>query len=189
MRSLLHHRPSPALVVACIALAVALGGTSYAAITLPKNSVGTKQLKKNAVTSPKVKNNAITGADVLEGSLGKVPSATTADSAAPTGAAGGALTGSYPNPGLGSGQVRANNLGPLNIRTGSVSIPDTGSGFATATCATGERVIGAGSSWDLFGADRYLSYVHILGNGAQGRGINFTGLTRTFIVEAYCLGA
>jgi hypothetical protein len=40
------------MVVACIALSVALGGTSVAAIqALPKNSVGTKQLKRNAVTS------------------------------------------------------------------------------------------------------------------------------------------
>ena len=41
------------MVIACIALTVALGGTSVAAIqALPKNSVGTKQLKRNAVTSP-----------------------------------------------------------------------------------------------------------------------------------------
>jgi hypothetical protein len=47
-------RPSPALVVATVALIVALGGTSYAAFTLPKNSVGTKQLKNNAVTLVKI---------------------------------------------------------------------------------------------------------------------------------------
>jgi hypothetical protein len=41
--------------VALIALFVALGGTSYAAIRLPANSVGTKQLKKNAVTLKKIK--------------------------------------------------------------------------------------------------------------------------------------
>jgi hypothetical protein len=73
--------PSPAMVVACTALLIALGGTSYAAIKLPRNSVGTKQLKKNAVTSPKVKNNALTGADVLESSLAKVPAAKAADTA------------------------------------------------------------------------------------------------------------
>lgn len=46
--------PSPALVVAVVALVVALGGTSYAAIILPANSVGTKQLKKHAVTPAKI---------------------------------------------------------------------------------------------------------------------------------------
>jgi hypothetical protein len=50
MNQLRRLRPSPAMVVASIALTVALGGTSYAAIRLPKNSVGTKQLRKNAVT-------------------------------------------------------------------------------------------------------------------------------------------
>ena len=48
-------RPSPALVISLIALFVALGGTSYAAITsLPANSVGTKQLKNGAVTAAKI---------------------------------------------------------------------------------------------------------------------------------------
>jgi hypothetical protein len=57
------------MVVACIALSVALGGTSYAAITLPKNSVGTKQLKKNAVTSPKVKDRSLLARDFKAGQL------------------------------------------------------------------------------------------------------------------------
>ncbi len=61
--------PSPAIVVACIALAVALGGTSYAAIKLPKNSVGAKQLKRNAVTSAKVKNNAIISSKVRNNAI------------------------------------------------------------------------------------------------------------------------
>ncbi len=57
--------PSPAMAVSLIALFVALGGTSYAAITsLPKNSVGAPQLKNNAVTGPKIKNGAITAAKI-----------------------------------------------------------------------------------------------------------------------------
>jgi hypothetical protein len=50
-----RFHPSPALVISLIALFVALGGTSYAAIaTLPANSVGTVQLKNRAVTSSKI---------------------------------------------------------------------------------------------------------------------------------------
>jgi hypothetical protein len=83
------------MVVACIALTVALAGTSYAAITLPRNSVGTPQLKaqavtavklatrsvgpnklqSNAVSDAKVKDNSLTGAKIDEKTLGEVPSA------------------------------------------------------------------------------------------------------------------
>lgn len=40
--------------LALLALFVALGGTSYAAVNLPANSVGTKQLKPKAVTLVKI---------------------------------------------------------------------------------------------------------------------------------------
>jgi hypothetical protein len=53
MRFLLR-RPSPALVVSFVALIVALGGTSYAAFTLPMNSVGTRQIKPRAVALSKI---------------------------------------------------------------------------------------------------------------------------------------
>lgn len=82
---------SYANVVATLALFIALGGVSWAAVKLPKNSVGSKQIKKNAVTSAKIKKNsiisskikngAIQGADINLGSLGKVPSAAVADTA------------------------------------------------------------------------------------------------------------
>jgi hypothetical protein len=54
MRKRFSRRPSAALVVALIALFVALGGTSYAAVTLPRNSVGTAQIKNRAVTKAKI---------------------------------------------------------------------------------------------------------------------------------------
>jgi hypothetical protein len=63
-------RPSPALVVACLALLVALGGTSYATVlNVPRNSVGTPQLKRNAVGPSKVAPNAIRTGHILNGSL------------------------------------------------------------------------------------------------------------------------
>jgi hypothetical protein len=60
-------------VMATIAVFVALGGVSYAALKLPKNSVGTKQLKKNAVTTPKLKNGAVTAAKLKPGILSGAP--------------------------------------------------------------------------------------------------------------------
>ena len=61
-------RPSAAMVVACVALGVALSGTSYAEIlALPPNSVGTPQLRANAVTSPKVRNHSLLAADFKPG--------------------------------------------------------------------------------------------------------------------------
>lgn len=91
MKAIISRRPSPALVISILALVVAMAGTSYAALKLPKNSVGTKQLKKNAVATAKIKKNAvttakikkkaITGAKVNFAKLGTVPSATTATTA------------------------------------------------------------------------------------------------------------
>lgn len=66
---LLRHRPSPAIVIACVALLLALGGVSYAATALPRNSVGTAQLKNNAVTSGKVKNHSLLRADFKNGQI------------------------------------------------------------------------------------------------------------------------
>jgi hypothetical protein len=59
--------PSPALVISLIALFVALGGTTYAATSLAKNSVGTAQLKNGAVTKAKISKKAVSA---LKGSRG-----------------------------------------------------------------------------------------------------------------------
>jgi hypothetical protein len=78
-------------VMATVAVFIALGGASYAAFKLPKNSVGSKQLKKNAVTTAKIKKGAVTAAKVKSGTLtgsqidastlGTVPRAQMADTA------------------------------------------------------------------------------------------------------------
>ena len=47
MSRVIGLRPSPALVVASLALLVSLAGTGYAAVALPANSVGNKQLQAN----------------------------------------------------------------------------------------------------------------------------------------------
>ncbi len=68
MRRLSAHVRSN--VVAYLALFVALGGTSYAAFSLPAGSVGTNQLRNGAVTSRKIANGSITPAKLDVGSMG-----------------------------------------------------------------------------------------------------------------------
>ena len=81
------RRPSPALAVSLIALFVALGGTGYAAVKVPKSSVGATQLKKNAVTSAKVKNGSLLVGDFKSAERRKLRGPAGAAGAAGAGAA------------------------------------------------------------------------------------------------------
>jgi len=56
---------------------------------LPDNSVGSRQLKNNAVTTRKIKDRAVTGRKIKLATLGKVPSARSADHAANSDKLGG----------------------------------------------------------------------------------------------------
>ena len=60
---------TPSLAISMIALFVALGGVSYAAIKLPANSVGAAQIKKDAVDSNKVKDRSLLATDFKTGQL------------------------------------------------------------------------------------------------------------------------
>jgi hypothetical protein len=59
--------------VAYIALFVALGGTGYAALSIPAGSVGRRQLRNGAVTSRKIANNSVSpsklDSDLIGGSI------------------------------------------------------------------------------------------------------------------------
>jgi hypothetical protein len=73
---------SYANVMSTIAVVLALGGaTAFAASTLSRNSVGTKQLRKDAVTGAKVKDGSLSGSDIDTASLGEVPAARRAKAA------------------------------------------------------------------------------------------------------------
>jgi hypothetical protein len=108
VKSKLSRLPSPALVIACLALFVSLGGVSYGLAT---GSVDSREIRNNTIRSKDVRNNTLrtfdvrnnevrgfdirnstiqgrdvafntlTGADISENDLAKVPSAATADSA------------------------------------------------------------------------------------------------------------
>jgi hypothetical protein len=120
------RRPSPSMAVALLALFVALGGSSYAALTvgsrqIADNSVRSKDLRNNNIRSRDVRNGTLTGADVNEARLGTVPSANTAANANTLGGVGAAgfvrrpteavrLVGTAGNPGF-AGSWKNSNLG------------------------------------------------------------------------------
>lgn len=60
----IRHRLTYANVTATLALFVALGGSSYAALTLPRNSVGSKQIRTSAVTSSEVRDRTVRLRDI-----------------------------------------------------------------------------------------------------------------------------
>jgi hypothetical protein len=86
------------MAVALVALFISVTGVTWAATSLPKNSVKSKQIKDGQVKSADVADNGLTGTDIDESSLNGVSSGP----AAPTGPAGGDLAGTYPNPTVGA---------------------------------------------------------------------------------------
>jgi hypothetical protein len=116
VKSLLRRRPSPAMVIALIALFVSLSGVSYGVATgfidsreiknnevrsldIRNNEVRSKDIRNNEVRGKDIRNstiqsrdiaiNGVTGEDVKEETLAKVPSAFLADSATTAGSVNG----------------------------------------------------------------------------------------------------
>ncbi len=133
MRHVLGQRPSAALVVACLALVVALSGTGYAAVVLPRNSVGTIHLKKGAVTSPKVRDKSLRLLDFAPAERLKLRG-TTGD-AGPTGP-----KGDRGDPGP---QGPAGLTG-LERVTASSCCNSNSLEAVTASCPAGKKVVGGG---------------------------------------------
>lgn len=61
------RRPSPALVISCIALFVSLGGVSYGVAT---GSIDGREIKNNSVSTRDVKNRSLNGNDIAGNRLG-----------------------------------------------------------------------------------------------------------------------
>ncbi|HEU5063889.1 MAG TPA: hypothetical protein VFT79_12180 [Solirubrobacterales bacterium] len=193
-------RPSPALVISCLALFLALTGSAFAvgvaknsvrsaqivdgavrnvdlrdnAVNAPKiapDSVGNEEIAENAVASPEVAQDALTNQDLGAAS---VTSSEVADQA---------LTASD----LGPDSVAASELGTVVVRTNATTLAKDASGGVTVNCAAGEQVLGGGGQPGHFGTEMTSSRPS--GNGWQYQAVNRTGGQDTITAFALCLAA
>ena len=161
MRRLLLRLPSPTLVIACIALGIALGGTGYATVlSVPDGSVTTVKIKNGAVTTPKLKNAAVTAdklasAAVAEGKL-KNDAVTGAKIKAAAVTASEVKDGSLLKEDFATGQLPAGPPGPrgpagppgisgLQRFDAATSSSSANSKSVVVTCPSGKRVVGGGA--------------------------------------------
>jgi len=130
-RLFLRRRPSPAMVVACLALLVSLSGVTYAAVGIPRNSVGRAQLQNNAVVSSKVKDRSLKAADFARGQLpagkkGATGATGATGPAGPAGATGPAGPGGPAGPAGTAGAT--GDRGPSDAWFGSTSLTNMTAG-------------------------------------------------------------
>jgi hypothetical protein len=193
--------PRPSTVLALVALAVALGGTGYAATLLPAGSVGTAQLKNGAVISSKVKDGSLRAADFAPGELpagaqgpqGPAGSAGPQGSAGPAGPQGpkgdsGASGSQGPQgpPGISSLTYVARDFGPFPAHT---QYP------GEAACGSNLHVVGGGVLTHGQYAEQAVSRSYPSnGDGSHNEGTtgwaaavdNLSSSTQSFTVYAIC---
>lgn len=151
-RRLSRLRPSPAMLVASVALLLAMGGTGVAASGLSVASVGSAQLRTGAVTNAKIAADAVTSAKVKNGSLSR------ADFAAgqvPSGPAG--------PPGQ-------NALADATVISHSHVVSDNDYYWYWSTCPAGKRALGGGANTNSDNAYVNESFPVDAGGNAAGDG-------------------
>jgi hypothetical protein len=140
------RRPSPALVIACLALAISLSGVSYAASVLPRNSVGTVQLKNNAIVSSKIKNRSLLALDFKAGQLPTGPRGPQGDQGekGERGAKGETGPAGARGPAGPAGPQGPRGVAGWEFRTATFSVTGQGTRSGTVNCPGGKKALGGG---------------------------------------------
>ena len=168
-----RRRPSAGVVLAMVALFVALGGSSYAAVALPKASVGAPQIKQSAVNSKKVLDGSLLAKDFKQGQLPQGAQGP----AGPQGPQGS--PGQQGTPGI-SGYELVN--GP------AIEVADGASAQQTVRCPAGKMVVGGGyDTVNSTGVTLNRSSPTDASNGWYVRVTNESGARRTINGRAICV--
>jgi hypothetical protein len=129
-------RPSPAMVVALLALCLAVGGTAFAATKLGKNAVKTKNIKNGAVKESKLAANAVTESKIAGNAVteGKI--------------AGSAVTGGK----IANGAVSADKIAGsakslwVQMDIGGADIVGQSGGITVTPNGMGQKVVNFGTN-------------------------------------------
>jgi len=139
-------RLSYANVMSTIGVMLALGGTSYAAIKLPSNSVGSAQIRSDAVRASELAPNAVTSGNVKNRSLlatdfalGQLPTGATGANGA-TGATG--ATGAQGTVGP------AGVVGAVTVQREDFTVTEGMTVSIQVSCPAGTKALGGGSALD-----------------------------------------
>jgi hypothetical protein len=176
MSSIKRHL-SYANLIASLALFVAMGGVSWAAVTLPAGSVGSRQLKSNAVSSAKVLDHSLLAKDFKSGQLPRglpgVPGSPGVPG--PKGDPGAPGPRGEQGP---TGDPGASNPKSVVVRRATTVVRAPGGvALFQVQCALGERAVGGGASLTTSGAAASLEQSFPIGDGAVrlGEGDTPTG--------------
>ena len=192
-------RPSPALVISCLALFLALTGSAFA-VGIAKNSVRSAQivdgtvrtidLRDNAVNAPKIAPSSVGSEELAENAVESPEVAQDALTAEDLGAASVAssevVDQSLTASDLGPNSVAASELGTVTVRTNAITVAKGDNGSVSVSCAAGEQVLGGGGQPGHFGTEMTSSRPS--GNGWLYQAQNNTGGQETVTAFALCLG-
>jgi hypothetical protein len=155
-----RFRPSPALIVACVALVVALGGTAFGGTrTHASRSIDGGKIKNHSIAGKKLKNDTLTGTQIKESALGVVPnarhalaadaatSATTAQTAS-TASTANTATNATAVDGVSVAKVFYAPASPTAFGAAPTSIASLGGLTISAACPSGTITLFAGTAVD-----------------------------------------